>query len=247
MTYDAEFFDHVDRGAIRSAEIVVRELAAHLRPQSFLDVGCGRGGWVRAWKRSGCNDVLGIDGAHVDRKTLYIAPEEFVVKDLASPFDLGRRFDLVQCLEVAEHLPAPAADGLIDGLVRHGDVVLFGAAVPGQGGLHHVNEQLLEYWRGMFAARGYKAFDMLRPRIYQDVTVEPWYRFNSLIYANPAGQARLPNEVLLTVAETGQRLREYGSWSWQLRKTVIRMLPSAVVDQLSRANALIERMRAGGA
>jgi hypothetical protein len=42
-------------------------------------------------------------------------------------------------------------------------------------------------------------------------------------------------------------LREYGSWSWQLRKTVIRMLPSAVVDQLSRANALIERMRAGGA
>jgi SAM-dependent methyltransferase len=246
VTYDAAFFDHIDRGAIRSAEIVVAELIPHLQPRSLLDVGCGRGGWARVWKRAGCPAVLGIDGAHVDQNTLYIDAAEFLVADLAVPFDLHRCFDLVQCLEVAEHLPARSADLLIDNLVRHSDIVLFSAAVPGQGGMHHVNERPLEYWREKFGDRGYAAFDPLRSRIYQNATIEPWYRYNSLIYANAAGQARLPAEVLTTAVDPNSRLHEYASRSWRLRKAVVRLLPPAMVVQLSRANALIERLRFRG-
>jgi hypothetical protein len=175
---------------------------------------------------------------------LHIDEAEFLAKDLSFPFDLGRRFDLVQCLEVAEHLPERAADGLIDSIVRHGDVVLFSAAVPGQGGTHHVNEQPVEYWRDKFAARGYAAFDVLRPRIWQNPSVAPWFRFNSLIYANETGQARLSVAARQAAVESGQNVREYGSWSWLMRKAIIRRLPLPVVSQVARANGMLTRMRA---
>jgi 2-polyprenyl-3-methyl-5-hydroxy-6-metoxy-1,4-benzoquinol methylase len=64
-----------------------------------------------------------------------------MAQSLDSPLDLGRAFDLVISLEVAEHLPESAADAFIDSLVRHGDVILFSAAIPFQGGHRHINEQ----------------------------------------------------------------------------------------------------------
>jgi hypothetical protein len=158
--------------------------------------------------------------------------------DLSCAFDLGRRFDVVQCLELAEHLAEHAADGLIESIVRHGDVVLFSAAVPGQGGTHHRNEQPLQYWR--------ETFDALRPRIYRNPLVEPWYRFNSLIYANTAGRRRLSAEVLRSEVALEQSLQEYASWPWQMRKAVVRLLPYPVVDRLARVNGMIVRMRPDG-
>ena len=243
MTYDSEFFDYVDQGAIHAAQVVVRELASHHQPGSLLDVGCGRGGWAHVWKRHGCHDVAGIDGDYVDRARLYIEPGEFAVIDLSRPFDLSRRFDLVQCLEVAEHLPAESAAGLVTSVARHGDIVLFSAATPGQGGTHHVNEQPLEYWRDLFAGIGYVAFDFLRPRIQRDTTVEPWYRFNTIIYANPAGQARLPAAILDSRVASGAPLHEFGPWSWRLRKAVVRRLPLAAVDRLALINSRLNRLR----
>ena len=234
MTYDRLFFDYVDQGAIRSARIVVAVLAPLLRPGSVLDVGCGRGGWLRVWQVATGAEICGVDGAHVDRTTLHIPPEAFRIADLAHRFDLGRRFDLAQCLEVGEHLPAAAAETLVDSLAAHADVILFGAAVPGQGGTQHVNEQPLEYWRDRFFARGYTAFDGLRPRIAADTGVEPWYRFNPLLYANAA--------LLRDAVPTG-RLADYAPLSWRLRRAVVRHLPVPVVDQLARANAALVRRR----
>jgi hypothetical protein len=68
---------------------------------------------------------------------------------------------------------------------------MFSAAVPGQGGEHHINEQPLEYWRRKFAQRGYLACDVLRPLLRSNTQVEPWYRYNILIYASAAVAATL--------------------------------------------------------
>jgi len=38
------------------------------------------------------------------------------------------------------------------------------AAVLGQGGEHHLNEQPHDYWRDMFLQRGFALIDGLRPR-----------------------------------------------------------------------------------
>ena len=41
--------------------------------------------------------------------------------------------------------------------------MLFSAAVPGQGGENHVNEQPLAYWRAIFREHGYSAVDYSAP------------------------------------------------------------------------------------
>lgn len=101
-----------------------------IQPRTAIDVGCGVGTWLAVLAESGVADVLGIDGDYVDRTLLQIAQERFLPRDLTLPIHLERRFDLVLCLEVAEHLPADSAPTLIDSLVSLGPVILFSAAIP---------------------------------------------------------------------------------------------------------------------
>jgi hypothetical protein len=113
-----------------------------------------------------------------------------VPHDLSRPVELGRRFDLALCLEVAEHLPAEHAQTLVDSLVRLAPVVLFSAAIPHQQGNHHVNEQWPEYWHIHFAQRGYVAVDALRRSLWRNTSVARWYRQNMLFYVE---RSSLPN------------------------------------------------------
>lgn len=242
VKYDEVFFDYLDEGAIRSAKVVVGRLFAALRPSSVLDVGCGRGGWLSAWKQAGSASVLGIDGDYVDRGRLHVSADNFHPVDLSAEFDLGRRFDLVQCLEVAEHIAPAGAAGLINSIVRHGDVVLFSAAVPGQGGTTHVNERPLDYWRELFAEQGYMAFDALRPHIHADTKVGPWYRFNTILYANAVGEASLPADVRAAKVADGVPLADFSSLSWRLRKAVLRRLSVGMVDRAAIMNARLHRL-----
>jgi 2-polyprenyl-3-methyl-5-hydroxy-6-metoxy-1,4-benzoquinol methylase len=99
--YDRKFFDYLDHSAQRSAHIIVGHLLGTLRPRSVLDVGCGRGVWCTEWRTQGVDDVIGIDGDYVDLDNLVMPCELFIAHDLTRRLDLGRRFDLVTCLEVA--------------------------------------------------------------------------------------------------------------------------------------------------
>jgi hypothetical protein len=53
---------------------------------------------------------------------------------------LPKTFDLTLCLEVGEHLPQNAANILIESLCALSEVIVFSAAIPGQGGQRHINE-----------------------------------------------------------------------------------------------------------
>jgi SAM-dependent methyltransferase len=148
--YDAAFYDIIRDGCLRSARRVVPLVLAAVHASRVVDVGCGEGAWLSVFKEAGCT-VRGVDGDYVDRRRLLIDEDEFVGHDLTEGFDLGR-FDLAVCLEVAEHLEAPFADQLVATLVRHAPVVLFSAAIPGQGGVGHVNEQWPAFWVEKFNA-----------------------------------------------------------------------------------------------
>jgi SAM-dependent methyltransferase len=169
-----------------SADFILGSLFCYYAPKSVLDVGCGIGTWLAVAQSKGVNDVLGIEGKWLDRKLARIADNSIVDLDLEQPFDLGRRFDLAISLEVAEHLSAQAAAGFIDSLVRHADVVLFSAAIPFQGGHHHVNEQFLDYWGRLFEARGYRPVDWLRSLIWGNNAILWWLRQNIVVFAKEA-------------------------------------------------------------
>jgi hypothetical protein len=238
--YSSEFFDYIDSGSRASAQIVSQLLLGEIRIGSLLDVGSGHGAWAAEWMRSGVKDVVAVDGDYVKTSQLAIPRKNFVGRDLSQPVDLGRRFDLVQSLEVAEHVAAEHSDTFVDNLVRHGDVILFSAAVPHQGGEHHVNEQPPEYWRTRFADRGYAVFDWLRPRIADRREIKAWYRYNSLIYANEVGQKRLSQAILDTRVSEDEQVRIGGDFGWALRRAAVRMIPTSLVKPVAMAKSIVE-------
>jgi SAM-dependent methyltransferase len=233
--YSDEFFEYIERGSISSAKRFSAYIVKLLQISSVLDVGCGRGAWLREWKNSGVAVARGVDGPYVRKASLLIPPTDFRAVDLSKKFDLGERFDLVTCLEVAEHLPADSSTALISSLVKHSDLVLFSAATPGQGGENHINERPLAFWQGLFEKHGYVAFDIIRRRFRDDLGVEPWYRYNSILYAAPARAATLPQPVLETRVQ-GKGVREMGNFSWLARRSLLRFLPVRIVTMLSKWN-----------
>jgi SAM-dependent methyltransferase len=232
--YRSGFFDFVDVSSGRSATRFLERLDLGFHPRHVLDVGCGRGVWLHAWKRRGVTEVQGVDGSYVDPGTLHIGRDEFVAADIAQPLRLERSFDLVQCLEVAEHVPEESSGVLLANLVGHGDVVLFSAAIPGQGGEQHVNERPLAYWVERFAKLGFEAFDYPRASVRGLREIEPWYRYNSMLFANSAGQARLAPAVLDTRLRPGEVPREMGSPTWRLRCRLLRLAPRSLVNRLAQ-------------
>ncbi|HEX4490222.1 MAG TPA: class I SAM-dependent methyltransferase [Acidimicrobiia bacterium] len=184
VTYDDAFYQSLDADVSASAATIAPIVVDLLHPTSVLDVGCGRGTWLAAFARLGVNDVLGVDGAHVSARDLEIPPAAFLAHDLTQPLRLGRRFDLVMSLEVAEHLDEQYASAFVESLVTHGAAVLFSAAVPGQGGAGHVNEQWPSTWAARFAEHGYVPVDAVRPKVWTDRRVAYWYAQNVLLFVD---------------------------------------------------------------
>jgi len=170
-----------------------------VQPKNVLDVGCGTGTWLKAFEENGILDCIGIDGAYIDYDSLVISKTKFQAKDLRTSWTLGRKFDLVICLEVAEHLPEASADTFVKCLTEHSDVVLFSAAIPGQGGQNHLNEQWPLYWRQKFLRYGFTRYDIIRPEIWDNKHVEVWYRQNIFVFSKQTlrsdGEAGLIAEI----------------------------------------------------
>jgi hypothetical protein len=190
--YSPAFFDREGTGMIASAEVIVPFVMKLVDPQSVLDVGCGRGAWLQVFERQGIRTIQGVDGPHVRRDQLLIRSELFIAMDLRNPTPIDGRFDLAVCLEVAEHLPASAAPQLVKMLATAAPVILFSAAIPGQGGTAHINEQWPWYWRQLFASHGYQLIDPIRPTILLDKRVAPWYRQNVVMYCSAAALESRP-------------------------------------------------------
>ena len=193
--YRSEWFESRKERARSSAQVVLPIVLELVHASSVVDVGCGTGSWLAVAEELGVADGIGIDAEHIDRALLEIPDDRFVTQDLRTRQAFGRTFDLALCLEVGEHLPARSAVTLVETLVALAPAVLFSAAVPGQGGTSHVNEQWPEYWAALFARHGYSAYDVVRARVWRDDRVGYFYAQNSLLYvraSQPAMYPRLP-------------------------------------------------------
>src|SRR5262249_23912060 len=102
---------------------------------------------------------------------------------------------LVIALEVAEHLDPAHAATFVSSLVNLGPIVAFSAAIPDQGGTHHVNEQWPEYWAEIFKSNNYVPVDCVRSRIWKNPKVAWWYAQNLLLFVD---ERRLKSDSILT-------------------------------------------------
>ena len=123
-----------------------------------------------------------------------IPAQSFTRADLTRPIEIERRFDLAICVEVGEHLPDSYSEVLVKSLTSLAPVIVFSAAIPGQGGLHHVNLQWPPYWEKIFVKYGYELIDCLRWQVWDHPEVGVWYAQNCLLYVARgylAGHAKL--------------------------------------------------------
>ena len=153
-------------------------------PRSVVDLGGGVGTWSRAFKRHGVNKVTCIDSGSIDRSELLVSENEFMGADLSASIPAPIDSDLAVSLEFAEHVPAQRSSQIVEFLTSSASIVLFSAAIPGQFGPGHINEQPAGYWRKLFREYGYRHHDVIRPRIICRREVPFWYRQNLSIYAN---------------------------------------------------------------
>lgn len=185
-------YDHQasrDVHTVEGAHEALRLLFPADFPGSVLDVGCGTGTWLEAARMRGATEVAGVDGVRIPADQLLIAQDGFHVADLNRPFSLDRRFELVLCLETAEHLEPQSAAVLVATLASHGDRILFSAATPGQPGTNHVNCQWPDYWQDLFNRHGFACTDSVRWLIWDNGAIEPWYRQNLMLAVRDAAGA----------------------------------------------------------
>ena len=118
------------------------------KPRSMIDFGAGDGWWSHAFKR--IEQETYAFAVELDEIAAEFIPSgvQFIQHDLRTPLEVVCPFDLVICLEVAEHMTKlEAHNSLLATLVRStAQILMFSAAQPGQSGTGHINLQPVGYW-----------------------------------------------------------------------------------------------------
>jgi cyclopropane fatty-acyl-phospholipid synthase-like methyltransferase len=147
-TNKQEWKIHLEKFDVWNERLLFAYLATFGRPPSILDIGCGTGAMVKLARLNGI-EAVGID-------QLEMEPPD-ITHDLEKPIDLGKKYGLVICLEVVEHISEFNEDIILRTIQNHAHkngMLLFSAAHPGQGGDHHKNLRSAKYWRSMLFHRG---------------------------------------------------------------------------------------------
>ncbi len=232
--YDEAFYRYINRGSLDSAAVVVPMLLRRigLTLGSVLDVGCGAGAWLQVWK-SHVTEVCGLDGDYLSAESLLIAEEEFRAFNVAEVFQLDSRYDLAQCLEVAEHIPPAASEQLIANLCGHADIILFSAAPPGQGGENHQNEQTYGYWRYRFQQKGFCMYDPLRKELSGNKAVMPWYRYNTFLYVKADVKPELHRRLAAYRVNPDEEPIDIAPAAYRFRRRMLALLPLSVISAIA--------------
>lgn len=194
--YDKDFYGKLSAGMSRSAVIILGYIYSIYNPKSVIDIGCGHGAWLSAAESFGATTLRGFDGNWVKAEDLFSNNIDFVPVNLSDSLPIvNEKYDICISLEVAEHLPEGQAESFVDMLCQSSDTILFGAAIKYQGGTNHINEQWQTYWIKLFRSRGYECIDCIRGAIWNNTSVEWWYKQNTFLFIGPNNTNISANEL----------------------------------------------------
>ena len=149
---------------------------------SVLEMGTAGGWFTKKFQDKGY-DIFGLEGSSCGIEATLakgVKQENLLKHDFRLPINLDKKFDIVCCTEVAEHLEIPFAGTLIKTLVDHSDIVWFSSAPPYvlqmPSSYHHPNEQPDIFWINLFDFFNYD-YVKLSDEIYNDTNLRGRYIF----------------------------------------------------------------------
>jgi hypothetical protein len=190
-SYTPNFYEEVASRADVASQICANLLKETLLIETLIDVGSGTGIWTRNFlltidqlKELTSIDLPTTRRIYLEDSSLDLSKIRIIEQDLvANPYLPEEIFDLTICVEVLEHLVEDAGIKLIEEFGKKTKFLLFSAAVPGQGGTHHINEQKYAYWYEKLKNSGFVPLDIMRPSLNKP-EVPSYYRHNIVLWVN---------------------------------------------------------------
>src|SRR3954467_5571929 len=159
--YDAHYYAHYcgerayrrDAGWLEFFGGIAEQIVARVAPASVLDAGCAMGMLVESLRDRGV-EAFGVDVSDYAIANVRADVRPFCwTGSILAPFP--RRYDLVVCIEVLEHLPARDAERAVANFVEFTDDVLFSSTPKDFKETTHFNVQPPEWWAELFARHGF--------------------------------------------------------------------------------------------
>lgn len=143
---------HTDEYEISTGAKLFKEY----KPDSVVDFGCGIGSYLYAAHQCGIKDLQGYDigGKHAKKYTEPVLHDRiYFDTDISKSMYPDKKYDIVLCIEVAEHIEPSGSFTLVSNLFHsttRGKICIFTAAPPGQEGHQHINCKSKEEWDKIF-------------------------------------------------------------------------------------------------
>ena len=166
---------------------IAERITHDIAPRSVLDAGCAMGFLVECLRDRGI-EAFGVDVSDyaIQRVREDMQPYCWVGSVLHA---LPRRYDLIVCIEVLEHLTAQECEQAVSNFTQASDDILFSSTPDDFREPTHINVHTPDYWAGLFARHGF----------YHDVD------FDATFITAWAMRFRRSNEPAYRVVETYER------------------------------------------
>ena len=172
-------YDHMEQEEKPFFDRLAIWVAFELKPTKTMDLGCGPGMFVYSLRDNDV-DAVGLD---VDERV--IGKEHLKYESMFEP---QSQYDLVSCIEVAEHIDTEMNDKIVESVcntIKYKGKLIWSAAKPGQGGVGHINCQTKDFWSDKFTngglTRNFELENKLRAYLKEGVYMG-WFLQNFMIF-----------------------------------------------------------------
>ncbi len=158
--YDKNYYDNYDKLPYVKSEHwekffgnIAEKIKNEINPKTVLDAGCAKGFLVEKLRERGI-EAFGIDSSeyaisHVDDSI----KDYCKVGSILNPLD--RKYDLIVCMEVIEHLFEEDSKKALENLCKYSNDIIFSSTPEGFEEKTHHNVKRPSYWAKLFAKKNF--------------------------------------------------------------------------------------------
>jgi SAM-dependent methyltransferase len=132
---------------------IAKRIIEQFEPKTVLDAGCAWGFLVEAFRNHGV-EAYGVDVSDYAIQKVHPDIKPYCwIGSIVEPFP--KKYDLITCIEVLEHMPILEAEKGIENLCAHANEIIFSSTPFDYKEVTHLNVHDPEYWAEQFARHGF--------------------------------------------------------------------------------------------